>query len=402
MDKIKQVFSHTDSNKSPSGHFSTDSEENARGAPFKHASGSTTETPSHSSAGDRAVVDGSAPSHSTAKSSAGDRLANAAVDGTHSSHEHHDRSIPRDTTSTTGISSGNTHSTGTVPRESAGSHVAEGAEHLREHAHPPAHKHHLPGRDAVLSEADAKQATHDHQHLAPVTHETRHTHEVEEIERQREIDRHVHHVQHHVQPVLDTQHAAEVQHEKAVPVTEINERHVATDEDKAQFASLNTAKDTVVEAPREKVIIDKGEQVRENVSHHVHHVVQPSIERDVHEHHRIHTVVPIHQTTHEAPVVHASVLHEPLSLKDFVAGGGDLKSTLKHDADKLLNRGECERTVDGPAETLVEQLGLASINDKTGAQTTTGPNGINTSSSSAAGTAATGAGPGAAAHNTRI
>jgi len=55
------------------------------------------------------------------------------------------------------------------------------------------------------------------------------------------------------------------------------------------------------------------------------------------------TVVPVHQTTHEAPVVHASVLHEPLSLKDFVAGGGDLKSTLKHDAEQLLNHGEVRR-----------------------------------------------------------
>ncbi|GAA5836045.1 hypothetical protein JCM9279_002175 [Rhodotorula babjevae] len=330
MDKLKQVFSHGDNKETTGTH-------EGRGAPFNTGSSSNVEqTPTHSSAGDRAVVNDS------------------------SSRDHHNSGLTSGSSATTGATTG-TH-------QSTGSKIAE---HVKEHAHPPAHKHAQPHGDAVLSEADAKAATHDHQHLAPVTHETRQLHEVEEIERRREVDRHVHHVQHHVQPVLDTQHQAEVQRENVVAPTEIRERHVATDEDKAQFASLASgAKDTVTEAAKERVIIDKGERVTENVSHHVHHVVQPQIERDVHEHHRIHTVVPVHQTTHEAPVVHASVLHEPLSLKDFVAGGGDLKSTLKHDAEKLLNHGECERTVDGPAETLVQQLGLSSLNDKSATGTT--------------------------------
>ena len=126
------------------------------------------------------------------------------------------------------------------------------------------------------------------------------------------------------------------------------------------LASLNIHKDERREGPSEKTIIDKGEKVHTNTSHHVHHLVQPVIERDTHEHHRTHTVVPIHQETHEAPIVHQSVAHEPMHLKDFVAGGGDLKSTVKHDAS-LLNRGEdCERTVDGPAEKLKETLGLGS------------------------------------------
>jgi hypothetical protein len=34
--------------------------------------------------------------------------------------------------------------------------------------------------------------------------------------------------------------------------------HVATDEDKHQFMSLNTVRDEVVEAPRERTIVDKG------------------------------------------------------------------------------------------------------------------------------------------------
>ncbi|GAA6004700.1 uncharacterized protein JCM10292_002483 [Rhodotorula paludigena] len=358
MNKLKQVFSHEDKDK----------HENPT-----HSSSDVTQTP--------------------AESSSGDRLTSAAVDldNDRSRTAKGDRTLSRGSSRS---SSRERKPTGTGAEGS----VARGVEHLREQAAPPAHRHDQPKKDGLLSEADAKLATHDHQHLAPVTHEVHHHHEIEEVERQREVDRHVHHVQHHVQPVVDVQHAAEQQHEKAVPVTKIKERHVATDEDKAQFATLNTAKDSLVEAPRERTIIDKGEQVRENVSHHVHHIVQPEIERDTHEHHRIHTTIPVHQTTHEAPIVHASVQHEPLSLKDFVAGGGDLKSTLKHDAEKLLNRGECERTVDGPAETLVDQMGLASINDKM--PMTTGPTGTNSSVTGT--TAATGTGMTPASNVARV
>lgn len=69
----------------------------------------------------------------------------------------------------------------------------------------------------------------------------------------------------------------------------------------------------------------------------------------------------------------------------FVAGGGDLKSTLKHDPETLLNHGKCERTVDGPAETLTQQLGLASLDDKKSVSSSTGGNTLPTSTSTGEG-----------------
>ncbi|BGP07970.1 hypothetical protein JCM10049v2_003815 [Rhodotorula toruloides] len=335
MDKIKQVFSHEKAAHETGSTTGTNTGASNVGA---------TQTPTQSAAGDRTSVgnDTSAASRTarTAESElAGNRTAETATTGT-----------------------GATSTTGSRTTGSTGGAVGRGMEHVREHAAPPPHKHHQPGRDQALDEREAKSATHDHQHLAPVTHERRHHHEVEEVERQREVDRHVHHVQHHVQPVLDEQHKGETRHEKNVPVTEINERHVATDEDKAQFASLGKERDTFQEAPREKTIVDRGEQVHENTHHHVHHVVQPEIERDTHEHHRIHTTVPIHERVEEAPVVHQSVKHEALPISEFTKNGGDLNSTRKHDAS-LLDQGECERTVDGPAESLTRSLGLSSGNN---------------------------------------
>ncbi|BGP06746.1 hypothetical protein JCM10049v2_002570 [Rhodotorula toruloides] len=419
MNKLKQVFTHDSADRSPSGHFSAheSANESTGGGLTGKAANAAVDKATDRSAGNETTHNTQTPTHS----SAGDRVASAAagaasgshIDSTTGTRSSSNNAVSTPTSSAAGdrTSTGMTGATGATgttgattgssTRTGAGGAVERGMEHLREHAAPPPHKHHQPGRDTVLGEAEAKMATHDHQHLAPVTHETRHHHEVEEVERQREIDRHVHHVQHHVQPVVDEQHAGEVHHEKAVPVTKIHERHVATDEDKTQFASLNKAKDSVVEAPRERTIIDRGEQVHENVQHHVHHIVQPTIERDTHEHHKIHTTIPIHETVHEAPVVHQSTVHEPLPLKEFVAGGGDLKSTLRHDADALLDRGECERTVDGPAETLTQQLGLASIGEKKGTASITNPIGERgtTAATGTGGAATSSTGAGIGHHN---
>lgn len=69
--------------------------------------------------------------------------------------------------------------------------------------------------------------------------------------------------------------------------------------------------------------------------------------------------------------------HEPLKLDQFVSGGGDLNSTLKHDGS-LLERGKCERTVDGPAESMVETLGLGRGSSNTATGTTANTTGTTT------------------------
>ncbi|KAL8279270.1 hypothetical protein RQP46_008307 [Phenoliferia psychrophenolica] len=212
------------------------------------------------------------------------------------------------------------------------------------------HQHNV-GQNA---QAPAEGASHDHRHVAAVTKEKLHHHETEEVVREREVDRHVH----HVQPVLDTQHADREHSEKVHEPTKIHEQHVNTDSDRQIFAGLNQHKDHVAHGHDSKKVVDKGEVVHENVSHHVHHVVQPVIERDTHTHHTIHTTIPIHQTTHEAPIIHQSSTHEPMHIKDFVKNGGDLKSNLTHDKAGVLADGVCDRKVEGPGEKLTEKLHL--------------------------------------------
>jgi len=208
-------------------------------------------------------------------------------------------------------------------------------------------------------EFDPKLATHDHQHLQHVTHrQVRHV-EVEEVERQREVDRHIHHVQTHVQPVLDKQVLPEKLSENIIAPTKVNEVHASTPEDVKLFESLATQhRDTESHRPKERTVVDLGEKVNEKVHHHVHHVTQPIIEQEVVERHRIHTVIPVHHVTHEAPIIHKSSTHAPVSLNDFLQGGGKLDSHVTHETSGLLDNDDCERVVDGPAESLIKDLNL--------------------------------------------
>ncbi|KAM0787788.1 hypothetical protein ACM66B_003842 [Microbotryomycetes sp. NB124-2] len=310
MQAIKKAF-HKDEGTSPSGFFKTDSDSHS--APRDHRD--STDTSTHHTTGSETGGSADAAAAATA----------AAAGAAH--HHHH-------------------------------SGATEATEHFEQSAPAPKPAHEQPRDLAHVDKETAKAAEHDHKHLAPVTHHKHQVHETEEVTRQRDVDRHVHHVQHHVQPVYDTQHESTKHHERVHPTTEVYEKHVSTDQDKAALSGLSRDSDTKEVLPKDRVVVDKGEVVNEKVHHHVHHVVQPTIMRDTHEHHTVHTVVPTHQTVHEAPIVHQSVQHEPMHIKEFQAGGGELGSKLTTDTAGVLNtnEGECKRRVDGPAEKLLEKL----------------------------------------------
>lgn len=200
----------------------------------------------------------------------------------------------------------------------------------------------------------------DVQHLAPVTHHIHHRHEVEELLREREHHIHQHHIQHHVQPVLDAEHLAEQTHARVVPATTVREVHANTDKDAALMRAVaGNPKDTYSQAAVDRSIIDKGETVREIVHHHIHNIVQPIIEKETHEYHRIRTTIPTTHITHEAPIVHESTAHQPIRKEEFIKGGGVLTSTTRSIEEAgLLNLGSNQRTVEG--ETYTGGLPLSS------------------------------------------
>ncbi|KAH9809655.1 hypothetical protein DFH28DRAFT_933569 [Melampsora americana] len=182
---------------------------------------------------------------------------------------------------------------------------------------------------------DASETTETQKVVAPVTHNLIKHQETEEVLRAREHDRHIHH------PVKDLEIRDEVHHNSVAPTTIINENLSSTAEDAAAYESIGTQfKDRVEHAQSKREVIDLGETVQVREHHHVHNVIQPVIEKETHDRHRIHTTLPVHQITHEAPIIHNSINHEPLKMEDFLKNGGSLTSTTTHSdiGKELLTR----------------------------------------------------------------
>lgn len=91
---------------------------------------------------------------------------------------------------------------------------------------------------------------------------------------------------------------------------------------------------------------------------HLPNFLLPAFDR-----HRVHTVIPSHEEIHEAPIVHDSQQHAPISMQDFMQtyGGDSVTSgAVPHDqiGSKVMHPPDCERTVDGPGEKLAKELRL--------------------------------------------
>ncbi|KAF8624315.1 hypothetical protein AX15_005945 [Amanita polypyramis BW_CC] len=201
--------------------------------------------------------------------------------------------------------------------------------------------------------------------LKPVTHEhVRHV-ETEEVQRTKEHERHIHHIQHHTQPIVASDVLDEKHHENVHAVTLIHESHVNMSKDSALLGSqMGQHCDTVDHGAKEHTVIDKGMVVNEHTYHHVHHVVQPVIEKEIIDKHRVHTTIPIHEVTHEAPIIHQSRTHDPVPIEHYLKHGGTLAGSVRPEdvSTMLLQQGQCVREVNGVAERLEKELQLDNIN----------------------------------------
>jgi hypothetical protein len=64
-------------------------------------------------------------------------------------------------------------------------------------------------------------------------------------------------------------------------LTTIEEQHVNKVEDNSLFeGQVRQHRDSTDHSAKERTIVDKGTTVTENVHHHIHHVIQPVIEKN--------------------------------------------------------------------------------------------------------------------------
>jgi hypothetical protein len=186
-----------------------------------------------------------------------------------------------------------------------------------------------------------------------VVNETRHSHTTEEIERERQIDRHQNIVNVVEQPLKQEENVSGTTTEKTKATTEIEENHAAaTDENKAKLNNISQSfeRDNGGQlGSQDKTVIDKGESVNENVHTHVQNVVVPVVDKDVHEHNKIKTVIPTHQVINEAPIIQkSSEKLEPMSREEYNSTTGGEKISVKDLQDgSILPQGGSERKING-------------------------------------------------------
>ncbi|KAG6916880.1 hypothetical protein DXG01_004789 [Tephrocybe rancida] len=148
--------------------------------------------------------------------------------------------------------------------------------------------------------APSSEIIHATHQLDPVVHQRVRRVEVEEITRQIIHDRHIHHVQHHTQPVLVREYLEEKHSERVHPPTTVYERHTNNADDmKTLDNQVRSHGNTMEYLEPEHIVVDKGSTIQENVHHHVHHIIQPVLEKESVDQHRIHTSVPVNESTHD-------------------------------------------------------------------------------------------------------
>ncbi|KIK01701.1 hypothetical protein K443DRAFT_553250 [Laccaria amethystina LaAM-08-1] len=203
---------------------------------------------------------------------------------------------------------------------------------------------------------DAKDVEQITDELNPVTHELVRCIETEEVSRVQEHERHIHHIQHHMQPLIAREELVEEHTNHRYPPTQIREVVANNVEDTALLDGLlRQHQDTCKRAHKERIIVDKGTIVNEHVHHHIHHIIQPVIEKETIDKRRIHATIPIHTVTHEAPVVHQSQVHDPVPIETFVKAHGAVPQSA---ITKKVLQGQNSRHVDGVAEELERDLNL--------------------------------------------
>lgn len=170
-----------------------------------------------------------------------------------------------------------------------------------------------------------KKNTQTTEHVGEIVNTTQQSHTTEEVEREKTIDRHENKINIIEQPLKQEEHLNDqVYHQNTVPVTEIEENHGAADKDvdalRDVSQKLNGA-GSIEFKPDERKIVDKGENVTENVHTHTQNIVVPVVDKEVHEYHTEKTIIPTHQTINSAPTVNKTT-REPMSREGFLKTGG--------------------------------------------------------------------------------
>ncbi|ORY23364.1 hypothetical protein BCR39DRAFT_549458 [Naematelia encephala] len=139
-------------------------------------------------------------------------------------------------------------------------------------------------------------------------------------------ERHVHHHQHRIQPIVDQQ-TLPTQHIEATAAAVVREhKEEMLPEHQAKLHEQRTAyQNTQNTLDTERSAANLGQHVNEHEHHHIHETVQPVIQRETIAPTVIHQTVGVHEKIHDAPIVHEATTLPTITQAEFLqqkeAGG---------------------------------------------------------------------------------
>ncbi|KID83444.1 allergen [Metarhizium guizhouense ARSEF 977] len=178
-----------------------------------------------------------------------------------------------------------------------------------------------------LSQDGKHKTTVDEDVRKPVTEEHVFPEQHEQITTA--VDREVHQDHHQtvIQPIKAKETLPEKHTHNTVPVEHKTIEHgnkedvkAALKRDAENYVNTSTTHDTKQTATAAPVV--EGERTQ----HHVHHHIQPVIEKETIQPEYIHTTVPIHETHHANPIHHETTVLPAKTMEEYTAGRGDLQA----------------------------------------------------------------------------
>jgi len=131
-------------------------------------------------------------------------------------------------------------------------------------------------------------------------------------------ERHIHHHQHRVQPIV-AQETLPTQHQHVISEPIVREhKHDMLPEHREKLEQQRTMyqpSETVNQVQRSEVALPA--QANEHVHHHVHETIQPVIQKEVIQPSVVHHTHAVHEKVHDAPIVHEATTLPTVTLDEF-------------------------------------------------------------------------------------
>lgn len=137
-------------------------------------------------------------------------------------------------------------------------------------------------------------------------------------------ERHIHHHQHRVQPVVDKQEL-ETQHVNTMaPVVTREHKEDMLPEHQQKLHEQRTMHQNFQNtAEVERSGAHLGTHVGAHEHHHIHETIQPVIQRETVQPTAVHHTIPISEKIHEAPIVHEATTLPTITADQFLNGNHD-------------------------------------------------------------------------------